>query len=177
MRTAGVNDAPAVGFVQEAIWRQVYRDVLPHEMLLSLTPQVFAQIWRDSLADPPEGVHRLLVACDGPRVVGFAAIGPSQDPDAGHTTAEITTLGVHPDARGRGHGSRLLNAAVDVLREAGATEAVTWVLAAHDDTRAFLTGSGFSADGAHRSRDLGGSGEPAREVRLATSLVDAEVDA
>ena len=40
------------------------------------------------------------------------------------------------------------------------TRAVTWVLAADDALRAFLTGAGWAPDGAHRELDLDGTGRP-----------------
>ena len=86
----------------------------------------------------------LLVACAGEQVVGFVAIGPSQDPDAGQTTGEVTALGVHPGHRRQGHGSRLVNAAVDILREAGAEHVAVWCLVEHEPLRSFLTGAGLA---------------------------------
>ena len=100
-------------------------------------------MWRQSLASPPQGVYRLLAACAGDQVVGFASIGPSQDPDASPETGELSALGVHPDARRVGHGSRLLNAVVDTLRGAGATRMHTWVLASDEATRGFLLAGGL----------------------------------
>ena len=166
VRRAGPNDAPAVGAVQAAVWTQAYATHLPDEVLAAFTPAAFGTAWRASLTRPPAGIHQLLVALTGARIVGFVALGPAQDPDADADQAEITAIGVHPGARGEGHGSRLLNAAVDVLREAGATAVSTWVLTDHDDVRRFLAGSGFSPDGAHRERVVAPDGRTLREVRL-----------
>jgi GNAT superfamily N-acetyltransferase len=115
-------------------------------------------------------VHRLLVARAGEQVVGFAAIGPSQDPDSGQATGEVTAIGVHPGARRMGHGSRLLNACVDTLRGAGAEDVATWVLADDEATRAFLVASGLGPDGAYRDRVVSAEGDTLREVRLVASL-------
>ena len=122
----------------------------------------------------PGGIHRLLVACAGDQVVGLAALGPSQDPDAGPSWGEVTLLGVHPDARRAGHGSRLLNAVVDVLRGAGADAVAVWLPADDEATRAFLATSGFEPDGAHRDRIVSPDGDTLREVRLAVSLEPGE---
>jgi ribosomal protein S18 acetylase RimI-like enzyme len=170
VRVARETDAPAVGLVQSVVWREAYAAVLPPEVLEALEPQRFAAAWRRSLAAPPQGVHRLLVACAGDQVVGFAAVGPSQDPDADPLTAELTVLGVHPDARRAGHGSRLLNAAVDTLRDAGAETVHTWALATAEESRAFLARAGFAPDGAWRERAVSADGATAREVRLVAAL-------
>ncbi len=170
VRRARANDAPAVGMVQATVFRTVYAGRVPDEVLSLFEPEAFARSWRESLAAPPEGVHRLLVACAGEQVVGLAAIGPSQDPDAGPAAGEVTVLAVHPDARRQGHGSRLLNAGVDLLAEAGAESVTLWLLTDDEITRAFLTASGFAPDGAYRDRVVSPDGDTLREVRLTADL-------
>jgi ribosomal protein S18 acetylase RimI-like enzyme len=112
----------------------------------------------------------LLVGCAGDQVVGFVAVGPSSDRDAGETSGEVLALGVHPEARGCGHGSRLLNAAVDTLRGKGFQSMTLWLLAQDEDTRAFLTAAGLTPDGAYRDRVIDDNGKLAREVRLTADL-------
>ncbi len=170
VRRARSNDAPAVGLVQATVFRAAYAGRVPDEVLSLFEPDAFARGWRESLAAPPEGVHRLLVACAGDQVVGLAAIGPAQDPDAGPAAGEVTVLAVHPDARRQGHGSRLLNASVDLLAEAGAESVTLWLLTDDESTRAFLTASGFAPDGAYRDRVVSPDGDTLREVRLTADL-------
>ena len=121
MRVARPSDAPAVGFVQAVLWRDAYARLLPPQAVESFQPAAFANAWRASLEKPPSAAYRLLVACAGEQVVGFAAVGPSTDPDAQESDGELLVLGVHPEARRVGHGSRLVNAAVDTARGAGFT--------------------------------------------------------
>jgi GNAT superfamily N-acetyltransferase len=170
VRVARVSDAPAVGLVQAAVWREAYAGVVPAEVLETFQPTAFASGWRQSLASPPQGVYRLLAACAGAQVVGFASIGPSQDPDASPETGELSAIGVHPQARRAGHGSRLLNAAVDTLRGAGAEAVHTWVLADDEATRVFLVRAGLTPDGAFRDRVVSPDGRTAREVRLVADI-------
>jgi GNAT superfamily N-acetyltransferase len=170
VRTARTNDAPAVGLVQAFVWQAEYADILDPDVLEALTGPRFGAVWRQSLEHPPTPRHRLLVACAGPQVVGYVALGPAEDEPGlpPGTTGMILDGGVHPEGRRDGHGSRLLNAAVDTLR-AGADdlEAVgTWVLADAGSTRAFLQTAGFEPDGAWRDRVVAEDGRTAREVRL-----------
>ena len=128
--------------------------------------------WRQSLGRPADARHRVLVALERNRVVGFALTGPAEDPDcdpvADGALAEMT---LDPAERGKGHGSRLLQAAVDTLVADRFTRAVTWLLASDDDQRRFLTEAGWAADGAHRELDLDGSGETTvKQVRLHTAI-------
>jgi ribosomal protein S18 acetylase RimI-like enzyme len=170
VRRARPNDVPAIGMVQATVFREAYAGRVPDDIVAPFEPDAFARSWRDSLAAPPQGVHRLLVACAGDQVVGLAAIGPSQDPDAGTAAGEVTVLAVHPDARRQGHGSRLLNASVDLLAEAGAESVTLWLLTDDERTRAFLAASGFAPDGAFRDRVVSPAGDTLREVRLTAEL-------
>jgi ribosomal protein S18 acetylase RimI-like enzyme len=170
VRIARPNDASAVGLVQAAVWRAAYDAVLPRELVGQFEASSFARVWRDSLNAPPSPRHVLLVGCAGEQVVGFAAVGPSIDPDANETSGEVLALGVHPDARGSGHGSRLLNAAVDTLRGKEFDSMSVWLLARDEDTRAFLTAAGLVPDGAYRDRVIDVDRALAREVRLTADL-------
>jgi ribosomal protein S18 acetylase RimI-like enzyme len=170
VRTARPNDAAAVGRVQAASWRSAYAGILPLDVVDGFDPAGFATVWRDSLKQPPSPRHLLLVACAGEQVVGFAAIGPSADPDADEASGEVLALGVHPDARRSGHGSRLLNAAVDTLRDSGFSSMAVWLLARDEDTRAFLSAAGLAPDSAYRDRVIDADGAMVREVRLMAEL-------
>jgi GNAT superfamily N-acetyltransferase len=173
VRTAHAGDAEAIGDVQAAVWREAYADVLPEEALSAFRPEDFARVWRASLENPPSPAYRLLVALTGPQVVGFAAVGPSADPDGTDADAEILVGGVESQFRRQGHGSRLLNAAVDTLREGQFATAHTWLLAGDTPTLAFLVGAGFAPDGARRNRVVGPTDrEVAAEIRL-TAYVSA----
>jgi GNAT superfamily N-acetyltransferase len=169
-RIAGPNDASAVGLVQAAVWRTAYTGVLPQQVVEKFEAASFARVWRSSLKTPPSARHVLLVGCAGEQVVGFAAVGPSIDPDATQTCGEILALGVHPDARRSGHGSRLLNAAADTLRGKGFETMSVWLLAGDQDTRAFLKAAGLAPDGAYRDRVIDPDSSLAREVRLSAEL-------
>ncbi|MEP6798095.1 MAG: GNAT family N-acetyltransferase, partial [Lapillicoccus sp.] len=171
VRLAKVSDAPAVGLVQAAVWMNAYAGLLPDAVLAHFQPPAFTSAWRASLNQPPTAAHRLLVACAGEQVVGLAAVGPSEDPDVSEADAELLVLGVHPGARRSGHGSRLLNAAVDTARGSRLETLRAWVPADATETRAFLTGGGFAADGAYRERAVGSDPDDVlREVRFVVSI-------
>jgi GNAT superfamily N-acetyltransferase len=160
-----------VGAVQSALWQQAYASLLPAEALAEATPEEFARVWRESLASPPSGAYRLLVACAGDDVVGFTAVGPSVDPDATDVDGELLVGGVSPGARRQGHGSRLLNATVDTAGLTGFARVRTWLLSADEATRGFLEAAGFVTDGARRERVTGpAEGDVAGEIRLTVDV-------
>ncbi|MFY0407717.1 GNAT family N-acetyltransferase [Solicola sp. PLA-1-18] len=174
VRVAWSADAEAVAWVQVRAWREAYADVMPADVLEALVEDDVADAWRGSMARPGDARNRVLVALERANVRGFAVTAPSGDPDADPVAdGEVSELVVHPDHRGAGHGSRLLQAASETLAADGFRRASMWVPAAADDLRAFVTGTGWAADGAHRELALDAEGEVTlKQVRLHTSLVD-----
>lgn len=168
VRLARTSDVDDVARVQVAAWRSAYADVLPSAALDALNAEEIAWEWGRALLQP--GPHRLLVAvaADG-GIVGAAAVGPTADldcPDAG----EISLLVVDPAHWREGHGSRLLQAAVDHLVGAGHREGVCWMPLADEPRRQFLQSAGWGPDTAYRDRDLGEG--ILREVRLVSVIAD-----
>ncbi|WP_214412991.1 GNAT family N-acetyltransferase [Sphaerisporangium fuscum] len=158
--------------------------------------ELWRRQWEEAVVSPPTPHHRLLVAVEGEdpssgvaddplaslasgaagtiaepggrRVVGLASHAPADDDDLdAATTAELLTLLVDPDHTRRGHGSRLLNATVDHLREDGFTTVVTWVFADDKPMVDFLASAGWAPDEAERVLDMG---RPVRMIRLTTDI-------
>src|SRR6187431_2846890 len=106
-RPAVPGDESAIAAIQVAAWRSWMgeaADALPSDEIESQ--------WAAAIVSAPSRKHRVFVATDGPRVVGFAALAPT----------EIIALEVAPEHRRQGHGSRLLAACVDTLRITNAEE-------------------------------------------------------
>jgi GNAT superfamily N-acetyltransferase len=171
VRIAWADDAAAVAELQVRAWRTTYAGVLPDEAL-ALDPEATSEAWAGALRSPGDARNRVLVALERNRVVGFAVISPATDPDCDPVAdAELQELVVDPDERGKGHGSRLLQAVVDTMQADRFTRAVTWTLAGADDVRRFLTEAGWGADTAHRELDLDGTGSTVvKQVRLHTAI-------
>lgn len=175
VRIAWVADAQAMGRVQADAWRDASTSVLGTADLGDLDAASIAAQWAASIRRPPLASYRALVALEGNEVVGLAATGPSEDPDAEDgADAEMSVLLVAPAARGQGHGSRLLAAVADTARADGFTRLTAWVLVGDDAVRGLLTSAGWATDGAHREvAATEDSPTTARQVRLHTSLEDA----
>jgi GNAT superfamily N-acetyltransferase len=173
VRVAWVDDAPAIAELQLRTWRAVYAGLVPAAALPGPEATESATAaWRASLAAPRDARNRVLVALERNRVVGFTITSPASDPDCDSVAdAELMEFTVDPDERGRGHGSRLLQAAADTMRADRFTRAVLWSVTTDDDLRGFLTGAGWAPDGAHRELDLDGEGTTlVKQVRLHTAL-------
>jgi GNAT superfamily N-acetyltransferase len=174
VRTAQPDDAASIASVQAAAWRATYGNVLPADVLEDLDSPAVHDQWREAVTTPPSARHRVLVAMTGADVVGFAAIGPSEDSDlVAMVDAEMSALCVLPDRVREGHGSRLVNAAVDHLRTDGFLHVRVWLAAGAEDERlhAFLAGAGWAEDGARRELDLHGDGRVVvPQVRLHAAI-------
>ena len=174
VRAARPTDAAALGRVHARAWAAAYRDLLP----AVADEGQLARAWSAAVSAPPSPRHRVLVATAADQVVGFAALAPSPDADAAPeagtqsgSDAELLVLLVDPDAVGRGHGSRLLNASADVLGDSGARRLRAWVPEPDVERQRFLAGAGFAADGATRVLDATGDGSTTlREIRMTTVL-------
>ncbi|GGM67521.1 hypothetical protein GCM10010106_11840 [Thermopolyspora flexuosa] len=190
VRAALPRDVDAVTDTQIRAWRCAYA-FLPEEPLRQMAGEDARGLWRrqweEAIVAPPTPRHRVLVAVergledeDEPngtapdnrrlreRVVGLASHAPAEDPDLDPGKfAELLTLLVDPGHVRRGHGSRLLNATVDHLREDGYTGVVTWVFEEHTPMLAFLESAGWAADEAERILDMG---RPVRMIRLVTDI-------
>ncbi|MCW2826092.1 MAG: family N-acetyltransferase [Aeromicrobium sp.] len=166
-RLAWPDDAPAIVRVQLARWRESYGSIPAIE---ALDPDELADRWASIVTSPKDARVRLLVALERADVRGYALVHPSYDPDSDQVAdGEIGDFVVDPDHQRAGHGSRLLQAAVDTLVADRFTRAVWWIGSTDDVLRQFVTESGWEPDGAHREL-AGESGETLKQVRLHTSL-------
>ena len=170
VRIAWSDDAEAIAAIQARAWAASYAGLVPAAG--DLRQSDFAQLWRDALGHPADARHRALVALERNRIVGFAITTPATDPDCDPVTdGELMEFTIDAEERGKGHGSRLLQAAVDTLVADRFTRAVIWLVADDDEVRTFLTEAGWGPDSAHRTLDLDGSGSTqVRQVRLHTTL-------
>jgi GNAT superfamily N-acetyltransferase len=171
VRVAWADDAPAIAELQLRTWRTTYADVLPADALPT-DVEAAAASWQAALARPGDARNRVLVALERNRVVGFAITSPATDPDCDPVAdAELAEVTVDPGERGKGHGSRLLQAAVETMQADRFSRAVLWAMAGDDALRGFLVGAGWAADGAHRELDLDGEGAVlVKQVRLHTAI-------
>lgn len=153
VRPAIPGDELAITGIQLAAWRTAHADTLGTDVLADLDGAAFAERWARAIATPPGTGYRVLVACDGPSVVGFASIAPLPAPEDSPLDTpggEVLALEVAPSSQRAGHGARLLAAAVDLLREDGAGHVQTWVLDGDTGRAEFLASAGLAADDAVR---------------------------
>ncbi|MCB2413710.1 GNAT family N-acetyltransferase [Demequina sp. TTPB684] len=162
VRPARLGDEQEIGRIQVDAWVASLGERLGRRRHEAFDQAAITQGWAEAISQPPTPGHRVFVAtCDGD-IVGFTAVAPPNS---------IVALEVDPARRRRGHGSRLLAAAADHLRNNGGSEMKIWALD-RDVVRAnFLADAGFGEAGMRR--ELDGPGLTIPEKLWHASLVDA----
>jgi GNAT superfamily N-acetyltransferase len=172
VRLARSDDAVEIARIQVETWRAGYAAILPSTVLAGLSLEAAREAWEPAIVAPPSDRHHVLVALEQDWIVGFVAVSPAAGLEAGDpdpdTTVAIGPLLVELRWGRRGHGSRLLAAAVDHARGDGMTRSISWIPENDAASRAFLVSAGWAPDGLARALDTG-AGE-LREVRLHASL-------
>lgn len=168
VRLAMPAEAAQITAVQRA-WLGVQPGLA--DLLDDVDEPAMTQAWNDAIVAPPLATYRVLVAIDGSGTLrGFAAIGPSDDDDAEPTDALVGQFCIQPGFETDGHNDRLLHAIADTLRADGFTRATWWLRSTDDALRAWLSETGWAADGAHQ--EVGDEhGHVLKQIRLHTALV------
>jgi phosphinothricin acetyltransferase len=99
------------------------------------------QAWLERYSDT--GRHRLLVACDTNRVVGYTTTSPVHPRRAYETTVELTIL-CAPEAVGRGVGQRLYEALFAAIRGEDIRLAIAAITMPNDASVALHERFGFT---------------------------------
>jgi GNAT superfamily N-acetyltransferase len=100
---------------------------------------------------------------------GYAAFGPSRDPDEGEGVGEVWTLFVKSGEWRRGLGRALVGHALAELGTARFREATVWSFADNYRANVFYEAMGFMRDGTERRQDAWGR---VLEVRFRQPLPD-----
>lgn len=144
VRLAVVADAPAVASVHVRTWQAAYRGLVPDSVLDGLSVQERTSMWERGI--PHGGVWVGLVDDE---VVGFAAVGPSREPDAAF---ELYAIYVLPSAWGTSVGFELADAALGDEQDV-----ILWVFDDNPRARRFYERFGFRADGLSKTETIGGA--------------------
>lgn len=153
IREARIDDAEAIVDVHVRTWQVAYEGLLPDELLASLDGErpVRIERWRRSIETPESPRHRVLIAASDGRIVGFAGLGPTRDPDAEADTGEVYAIYVHPDFWDKGVGRELFTRATSLLLDLAFRSASLWVLDMNERARRFYERAGWQTDGATKS--------------------------
>lgn len=171
VRPARDEDLPAIGAIHavtmqaslEAAHDSAHGAPLPESVRAMISAPVITAGWQEAVTSPPSPGHHVLVATQDDQVVGLLGLAPTQSvaaPEGGADApalkaGEVTALGVGPDHQLRGHGSRLLAAAVDLARQDGAQVLVAWSVRGDESLTRLFQAVGMAPTGAQRELPVG----------------------
>lgn len=158
IRSATVEDVPALAELHVRSWQWAYRGLIPDEYLdgMSATLEQRIEQRRTQLASlPPE--TRWWVAEQHSRIVGFAITGLSRDQDVPPETVEVYAIYLAQDAAGQGIGRTLFAHAVSDLCQRGFERAILWVLTGNQRARRFYEAAGWTPDGTSKTDERPGT--------------------
>lgn len=186
VRPATPTDVDEIVRIQAVTWALAYGELVPPSALRRLDGADARRAWTAAIS-LVDGRHHVFVAAEGAQTVGFCAAATAEDapptserimPGNGRPAArpelggwawgEISALLVEPRWGRRGHAGRLLAAAAEALRGAGARYGLAWIPEPDQASRRFYGRAGWEPDGALRTLDTGAG--TVREIRLTGSL-------
>ena len=142
------DDLAVVADVYAASWKQHYMGILPDTFLQRLT----GDRWSAMLHADPSASLGLFE--DG-RVMGTAMTGFSRDEER-EDYGEILAIYLRPEAKSRGYGRLLLEAAMSRLRDEGCENACLWVMEPNRSSIGFYEHMGFHPSGRTQQEMYGG---------------------
>jgi L-amino acid N-acyltransferase YncA len=151
IRSAHPSDAQAIAEVHVRGWQWGYRDLLPADVLDSLSVDRREQGWIEILTSLPPGATVLVATVRDERIVGFAGVGPCRDEDALEETGELSSLYIEEEVADTGVGRALMKAAIDFARDSGYRELTLWVLERNSRARQFYEAAGLRPDGSSKA--------------------------
>ena len=143
VKAATPDDARSMAEVHVASWRAAYAGIVTAGYLAGLSVEQREVSWKRQLL---EGVPQVLIARDGPGVIGFIAFGACRDKEAPSSFAEIWAVYVLPSHWSLGVGRALWLAARESLLDQGFAAVTLWVLALNARGIRFYSAAGFAVD-------------------------------
>jgi GNAT superfamily N-acetyltransferase len=141
IRNAAVDDADAIAKVQVDTWRSTYHDLVPSEVLDSLSYEQRSKYWSSIISrEDREGIF--LVAEEDPNgVVAFCVCGKNRDEDP-ESASELYAIYVTEMHQDHGIGRALFEEYRKWTLDRGMTSMIVWVLRDNPYRRSYETMGG-----------------------------------
>jgi ribosomal protein S18 acetylase RimI-like enzyme len=131
IRIATAADAPALGSMHVASWRETYTSLLPDKMLSSLSVEARAAAWAKIMQEPATERSTVVYLAEHEKsIIGFGSCGAQRTDTlkAKGYDGEISAIYVLREFQKRKIGTRLLRAMSSDLQHRGFNAAALWVL-------------------------------------------------
>lgn len=142
------DDLTAVGELYALSWKHHYMGILPDTYLERLTGDRWsALLW----ADPSSSI----AAFEDGKPLGAATLAfPRDEEREGY--GEVTSIYLHPEAKNRGLGRKLMEKAMQQLRDEGCENVCVWVMEPCRSAIGFYEHIGFRFSGRKNQEMYGG---------------------
>lgn len=141
------DDRLAVSRIYAESWRHAYKGIVPQCFLDGISERS----WVKNL--DREGIFHLVAVEDG-KLIGTSSYCKSRF-EMYAEYGEIISIYFLPEYIGKGHGKKLLAAAVEKLSEMGFRDIFLWVLEENHNARAFYEHCGFFPSGEKMTSEIG----------------------
>lgn len=128
VRDAVFEDADGIAHVHVTAWLETYRGLMSDEFLDRLSVEQRAKRWKQTLSDPDDVYHHVVVAGNDNEIVGFANYGKNQSDDVDYR-GELFAIYVLKKFQGQGIGRELVKRAAQGLLAKDISSMLVWVLA------------------------------------------------
>lgn len=146
IRTAELKDAPLIATVHVKTWQYAYKEQVPDSYLDGLSIKRRTEVWEKTLKKPSKDVHNLIAEVND-RVIGWCTAGVNRDKDSSSETGELYGIYVLPEYIGQGIGSKLIEKAINILKNEGYARATLWVLVTNEKTKQWYESKGWRVEG------------------------------
>jgi GNAT superfamily N-acetyltransferase len=149
-------------------WQAAFKGIIPDCYLENL-PKEIEERTQKIKNGLNEAKFQYYYAAFGAQMIGRLIFGKCDDEDKPNA-GEIGALYLLPEFWGKGFGRKMMDFAVDELKNAGHNEIILWVLEENSRGRQFYEGYGFSPDGAKKEiKDIKGE-RPIIQVRYSLEV-------
>lgn len=152
IRYAESIDAQILGKIHSESWKVAYKNTIPSEVLDKITADKRAIYFKKALS---EGLEEDAIIYRNDNDLGFICFGKCRDNDLDSTFGEIWGIYLLPEFWRQGVGSKLINFAVNELKNKGYRKISLWVLENNKNAIKFYEKQGFKYAGTKKEIVIG----------------------
>ncbi|WP_461671116.1 GNAT family N-acetyltransferase [Mycobacterium tuberculosis] len=152
IRWAQLEDIQRLGFIHSEAYRNAYQGIIPDDYLNQVTPKTSEALFHTALT---QGNEHVAIALVDKKTVGCMVLKAGSDEDIQCCGGEITAIYLLQTYRGIGHGKKIMEWGLEMLKAFGCVKGEIWVLRANVNAIRFYEKQGFVRDGAERTISRG----------------------
>lgn len=144
IRPANLEDRSLIRSISENTWPSTYGHIISQEQIDFMLDWMYSD---DSLAEQIEKGHQFSIASLNGEDIGFCSVSaePTNNEAENQKAYKLNKLYVLPAAHGTGTGKALLNKAIQVAKDAGATS-LSLQVNKHNNAYTFYLKNGFEKE-------------------------------